>query len=111
MGFWVQGSLKNRSKFKGEDVKFGYKTKDLNPRARLGLFAEILAPWLNPTTLRLHDNLASPISWDPSIVMTGTPAENFSNHEPLLPGSPANEPSEKLARVAWRFWLGALCKR
>ena len=44
LGVWVQGSLKNRSKFKGEDVKFGYKTKDLNPRARLGLFAEILAP-------------------------------------------------------------------
>ena len=44
LGVWVQGSLKNRSKFKGEDVKFGYKTKDLNPRARLGLFEEILAP-------------------------------------------------------------------
>ena len=44
LGVWVQGSLKNRSKFKGEDVKFGYKTKDPNPWARLGLFAEILAP-------------------------------------------------------------------
>ena len=31
LGVWVQGSLKNRSKFKGEDVKFGYKTKDPNP--------------------------------------------------------------------------------
>ena len=44
LGVWVQGSLKNRSKFKGEDVKFGYKTRDPNPWARLGLFAEILAP-------------------------------------------------------------------
>ena len=31
LGVWVQGALKNRSKFKGENVKFDYKTKDLNP--------------------------------------------------------------------------------
>ena len=44
LGVWVLGTLKNRSEVKGEGVKSGYKTKDLNPWARLGLFAEILAP-------------------------------------------------------------------
>ena len=28
---WVRGALKNRSEVKGEGVKSGYKTKDLNP--------------------------------------------------------------------------------
>ena len=78
LGVWARGALKNRSEVKGEGVKSGYKTiKDLNPSARVGLFAEILAPYLNTTTLRLRYSLTSPISWDSSIVMTGTRLEIF----------------------------------
>ena len=44
LGVWVWGALKNRSEVKGEGVKSDYKTKGLNPWARLGVFAEILAP-------------------------------------------------------------------
>ena len=75
----VLGALKNRWG-QGEGVKSDYRTKGLTTWAGLTCFAEIPAPSLNATKYQLSEYVtsrASPVSWDPSIVMPGYRLEIF----------------------------------
>ena len=72
------GALKNRQG-QGEGVKYGYRTWSLITCAEwLALQrSRHLRYTQQKSTLRLYDNRASPVSWDPSIVMRGSWVEIF----------------------------------